>query len=147
RVWQGLDCCPQLIDQRLAVADLPPLFGAGQRVPQRQQPLAVERSGVQFSLRGDGNLAVIFRGRHLAAQCDSVIANDVDAHGWVLPVGPGRRPLPPVTHTHALFAEQSHSIPANLVALLRRSRAWNCSDPEPMIRRTRDRQYGWLAEL
>src|SRR5215472_12663003 len=35
--------------------------------------------------------------------------------------------LPPVTHTHALFADQSHSIPDNLVALLSQSRAWNCS--------------------
>src|SRR5215469_15016289 len=58
-----------------------------------------------------------------------------------------RRPLPPVTHTHALFANQSHSIPDNLVALLGHSRAWNCSGPERMIRRTRDRQYGWLTEL
>src|SRR5262245_13308357 len=29
--------------------------------------------------------------------------------------------------THALFADQSHSIPDNLVALLGHSRAWNCS--------------------
>src|SRR5215467_9144491 len=38
-----------------------------------------------------------------------------------------RRPLPPVTHTDALFAGQSHSIPDNLLALLGHSRAWNCS--------------------
>src|SRR5215467_12019762 len=57
-----------------------------------------------------------------------------------------RRPLSPVTHTHALFADQSHSIPDNLVALLPHSRAWNCSGPERMVRRTRDRQYGWLTE-
>jgi hypothetical protein len=44
--------------------------------------------------------------------------------------------VPPVTHTHALFAEQSHSIPDNLVALLGYSRAWNCSDPERLIRST-----------
>jgi hypothetical protein len=44
--------------------------------------------------------------------------------------------VPPVTHTHALFADQSHSIPDNLVALLGDSRAWNCSDPEPLIRST-----------
>jgi hypothetical protein len=42
--------------------------------------------------------------------------------------------VPPVTHTHALFADQSHSIPDNLVALLGYSRAWNCSDPERLIR-------------
>src|SRR5438045_4186234 len=29
--------------------------------------------------------------------------------------------------THALFADQSHSIPDNLVALLGAVRAWNCS--------------------
>src|SRR5215469_13869519 len=58
-----------------------------------------------------------------------------------------RRPLPPVTHTHALFADQSHSIRDNLMALLGHSRAWNCSGPERMIRRTRDRQYSWLAEI
>jgi hypothetical protein len=33
-VWQGVDCQPQLIDQRIAVADLLPLFDAGQSVPQ-----------------------------------------------------------------------------------------------------------------
>jgi hypothetical protein len=32
-----------------------------------------------------------------------------------------------VTPTHALFADQSHSIPDNLVALLGRIRAWNYS--------------------
>jgi len=37
------------------------------------------------------------------------------------------RPLPRVAHTHALFADQSHSNPDNLVALLSQSRAWNCS--------------------
>src|SRR5205823_12311649 len=36
-------------------------------------------------------------------------------------------PLPPVTHTHALFADQSHSIPDNLMTLLRHHRAWNSS--------------------
>ena len=30
-------------------------------------------------------------------------------------------------HTHALVAEQCHSIPDNLVALLGRIRAWHCS--------------------
>src|SRR6516162_1649854 len=38
-----------------------------------------------------------------------------------------RRPLPPVTRTHALFADQSHSIPDNLMALLSHIRAWSCS--------------------
>jgi hypothetical protein len=34
-----------------------------------------------------------------------------------------------MTHTHALFAGQSHSIPDNLVALSGAIRAWNCSNP------------------
>src|SRR5438477_12573505 len=38
-----------------------------------------------------------------------------------------RRRVPPVTHTHALFADQSHSIPDNLMALLGAVRAWHCS--------------------
>jgi hypothetical protein len=46
RVWQGLDGRPQLIDQRPAVADLLPLFNIGQSIPQCQEPLAAERSGV-----------------------------------------------------------------------------------------------------
>jgi hypothetical protein len=41
-----------------------------------------------------------------------------------------RRRLPPVTHTDALFADQSQSILDDLVALLGQSSAWNCSDPE-----------------
>src|SRR6516162_8231151 len=49
-----------------------------------------------------------------------------------------RRRVPLVTHTHALFAGQSHSIPDNLVALLGHSRAWNCSDAE----RLNVRYYG-----
>src|SRR5215472_2593754 len=36
--------------------------------------------------------------------------------------------VPPVTHTHALFAGQSHSIPDNLVALSGAVGAWHCSD-------------------
>ena len=37
---------------------------------------------------GDRNLAVIDCGRDLAAQPDSIIADDVDAHGWVLLIDP-----------------------------------------------------------
>jgi hypothetical protein len=33
--------------------------------------------------------------------------------------------------THALFADQSQSIPDNVVALLGRIRAWNCSAERP----------------
>jgi hypothetical protein len=49
RLGQGLDRRPQLINRR-AIADLYPLGDAGQSVPQRQQPLAGERGGVQFLL-------------------------------------------------------------------------------------------------
>jgi hypothetical protein len=54
-----LDRRPQLLDQRLAVANLSPLFDTGQRVPQRQKPLAAERRRVQFFLRRDDNLALL----------------------------------------------------------------------------------------
>src|SRR5215468_12759548 len=50
--------------------------------------------------------------------------------GWT------RRLLPPVTHTHALFAGQSHSIPDNLVALLGHRGAWNCSNPKRVFGNT-----------
>jgi hypothetical protein len=38
-------------------------------------------------------------------------------------------------HTHALVAQQSQSFPDNLVALLGKIRAWNCSGPEGRMRR------------
>jgi hypothetical protein len=38
-----------------------------------------------------------------------------------------RRPAAVGDPTHALFADQSHSIPDNLVALLGAIRAWHCS--------------------
>src|ERR1700758_1966879 len=38
-----------------------------------------------------------------------------------------RRPSADADHPHALVAEQCHSIPDNLVALLGRIRAWHCS--------------------
>src|SRR5204862_5024097 len=50
---------------------------------------------VQFLLRRDDNLALIHCGRRLAAEGNSVIANDVDAHWWGRPVGVG--PVPTVT--------------------------------------------------
>jgi len=46
-VRQGLDCRPQLIDQRVAVANLLSLFDAGQSIPQCQQALGAER-GASF---------------------------------------------------------------------------------------------------
>ena len=59
RVRQQFDCRPQLIDQRVAVANLLSFFDAGQGVPQRQQPLGAERGSVQLLVRCNGNLAVI----------------------------------------------------------------------------------------
>jgi hypothetical protein len=50
RLGQGLNCRPQLINQRRAITDLFPLLDPGQSVPQSQKPLAAERGGVQFLL-------------------------------------------------------------------------------------------------
>ena len=50
-----------------------------------------------------------------------------------------RQRLPPVTHTDALFANQSQSILDDLVASLGQSSVWNCSDPE-----RRDPQHEWV---
>src|SRR5580700_8481445 len=124
RVRQGLDCRPQLIEQRIAVANLLSLFDPGQSVPQRQQPLGAERGSVQLLVRCNGNLAVIDCRRRLAAQRDSVVADDIYAHEWVLLIDPAAVRRDP---THALFADQSHSIPDNVMALFGRIRAWNYS--------------------
>jgi len=51
-----------------------------------------------------------------------------------------RQRLPPVTHTDALFADQSQSILGYLVALLGQSSVWNCSGPERS-----DLQYEWVS--
>src|SRR6516162_5762630 len=50
---------------------------------------------------------------------------------WLVP-----RPAAAGDPTHALFAAQSHSIVDNLVALLRHSRAWNCSGAERVLGNT-----------
>src|SRR5215472_14744110 len=71
----------------LAVANPSPLIDTGERVPQCQKPLAVERGGQQFLFRRNDHLAVIDCGWRFAAQRDAVIADDVGAHGWVLLVG------------------------------------------------------------
>jgi hypothetical protein len=68
---------PQLIDQRVAVANPFFPFDTGQSVPQCQQPFAAERGGMQFFFRSDDNLALTDCGRCIAAQRDSVIADDV----------------------------------------------------------------------
>jgi hypothetical protein len=91
-IRQGLDCRPQLIDQRVAVANFLSLFDTGQSVPQRQQPLGAERGSVQLLIRCNGNLAVIDCPRRLAAQRDPVTANDIDAHEWVLLIDPAAVP-------------------------------------------------------
>jgi hypothetical protein len=49
-----------------------------------------EPTVMQFLVRCDDNLALIHRGRRLAAEGDAVIANDVDAHGWGLLVAPAQ---------------------------------------------------------
>jgi len=52
RLWLGvrqqLDRRPQLIDQRLAVANFPPPFDTGQSIPQRQKLLTAEPGCMQF---------------------------------------------------------------------------------------------------
>src|ERR1700746_3636037 len=60
----------------------------------------------------------------LAAQSDSVIANDVDAHGWGLLIDLRGCAGDP---THALFSGQSQSIRDNVMPLFGAIRAWNCS--------------------
>src|SRR5437868_4345920 len=123
-VGQCLHRRPQLIDQRVAVADLLTLLDIGQSVPQRQQPLAAELGCVQFLVRRDDNLALVHCGWGLAAEDNSVIANDIDAHGWGLLL---RRHSADGDHTHALVGAQSHSFPDNLVALFGPIRAWHYS--------------------
>ena len=87
---KALDCRPQLIDQRVAVANLLSLFDIGQSVPQRQQPLGAERSRVQLLIRCNGNLAVVDCCRRSAAsERDPVIADDINAHEWGAPDRPG----------------------------------------------------------
>jgi hypothetical protein len=80
RVRQSLDRRPQLIDKLVAFADLGLLFDIGQSVPQRQQALAAEPGGVQLLPRGNGNFALVYGGWRLAAEDDSVIGDDVNAH-------------------------------------------------------------------
>src|SRR5215469_10989958 len=60
----------------------------GQSIPQCKQPLTAQSRCVQLLLRSDGDLALIDCGRPLAAERDPVIADDVDAHEWVLLMDP-----------------------------------------------------------
>ena len=125
---EGWVCLPQGYDDggfSGATMDRPALQRLLADIAAGRVDTVVERGSVQSFLRGDDNLALIHCGWRLAAQRDSVMANDVDAHGgfsWLVP-----RPLPRGDPTHALFAGQSHSIPDNLMALLSPRRAWNCS--------------------
>src|SRR5208282_85778 len=111
-------------DQRIAVADLRLLLDTGECIPQRQQALAAEPGGVQLLPRGNGNFALGHGGWRLAAHGDSIIADDVNAHGWVLLIDLRGCAGDP---THALFGSQSHTIRDNVMALLGAIRAWNCS--------------------
>src|SRR5215813_3614362 len=43
---------------------------------------------MQFLIRRDQDLALIEGRRRLAGQCDSVIANDINTHGWDLLIDP-----------------------------------------------------------
>jgi hypothetical protein len=58
-----------LHDQRVPVANFPPLFDTGQSIPQRQQLLAANAGGVQFRVRKDCNLALIDCRRRFAGWC------------------------------------------------------------------------------
>ena len=75
-----------------SIADFLSLFDTGKGVPQRQQPLGAERGSVQFLVRCNDNLAVIDCRRRLAAQRDAVIADEIDAHEWVLLFDPAAVP-------------------------------------------------------
>src|SRR6202043_3355766 len=124
RVRQSLDRRPQLIDQHIAVTDLRLLLDTRERVPQRQQAFAAEPGGVQLLPGGNSNFALVHGGWRLAAEGDSVIGDDVNAHGWGLLIDlrgcAGNS-------SYALFTGQSHSIRDNLMALFGAIRAWNCS--------------------
>jgi hypothetical protein len=85
RLRQKLDGRPQFIDQAVAVADLPPFLNTGQCIPQRQKPFATKCGGVQLLLRCDNDFALVNYRWRLAAESDSVIADDIGAHG-VAPV-------------------------------------------------------------
>jgi transposase len=74
--------------REIEIAHFLALLDVGQSVPQGQQPLAAEPGRVQFLVRRDDNLALIHCRRPLAAESDSVIANDVDAHGCGLLFAP-----------------------------------------------------------
>src|SRR4029077_10657285 len=138
RVRQQFDCRPQLIDQRVAVANLLPLFDTGQSVPQRQQPLGAERGSVQLLIRGDGNLALIDGRRRLAAQHDSVIGDNVDAHGWVLLVDP-------VVYRRVPTLTLSSPTKASLFLMIS-WHSWARAQPGIAWTQNSDPQFQWVAK-
>src|SRR5205085_6016941 len=95
---EGWVCLPQGYDDggfSGATMDRPALQRLLADIAAGRVDTVVERGSVQSFLRGDDNLALIHCGWRLAAQRDSVMANDVDAHGgfsWLVP-----RPLPRMT--------------------------------------------------
>jgi hypothetical protein len=70
-------------------------LGAGETIPQREQPFGAEAGGVQFLDRGNGNLVLSgFDGR--LAGGDQVIGiDDVNAHGVGPPDPAGTMPAAP----------------------------------------------------
>src|SRR5215831_15765760 len=52
---------------------------------------------MHFLVRSDNNLTLIHCGRCFAAERDSVIANDVDAHRWILLFDPAAAAGDPLT--------------------------------------------------
>ncbi|HJY51603.1 MAG TPA: hypothetical protein VJ349_23630, partial [Stellaceae bacterium] len=56
----------------------------GESIPQCEQALAAKPGCMKLLARCYRYLALIHCRRRLAAEGDSVIANDVDAHGWGL---------------------------------------------------------------
>src|ERR1700745_23698 len=89
-----------------------------ERVPQRQQAFAAEPGGVQLLPRGNRNFALVHGGRRLAAQGDSVIAKDVDAHRGGLLIDLRGWPGDP---NPALFSGKSQSIRGNVMAFVWRN--------------------------
>jgi hypothetical protein len=65
RIRQHLDCRPQLIDQRLAIADLLRFSTPGRAFHSASSCFAADPGGVQFLARRDDNLALIHCCRRL----------------------------------------------------------------------------------
>ena len=75
RVWQGLDCRPQLIDQHAAVVHFPLPLDAGQSIPRTIGRLPLSRAGANALSR-----CILF-----AAQSQSILDNLVCY--WATTVG------------------------------------------------------------